>query len=210
MTARHRRWTLLVAGLVVVVVLAPVLVLVGRGDDAELDGEVPELVDQASLGEAGRELVRLVDEGRALVHHARYEQSDGSRAEVWVDGDRVREDVVSGDGARRRAVRTGDQGFTCTDGGDGWVCTDAGEVTTGIEDRRDQLVADLAGAGVTVRPDTIADHDVRCFSVTSAEGDVEVCLTLDGATARIAVADEQVELVELDRSVPDDAFDRPD
>lgn len=175
----------------------------GRTDVAPLDLselDVPE-------GPA-KELVELIERGRDRPHHAVYEQSGGDRFEVWVDGDRVREDVIPASGDRRSVLRTGDDVVACVQAGDKWSCDESADV--GIESQVDQLLADLVGTQVVPADETVAGQAARCFSIANQNEPVQICVTMDGVLARLAFAGEHLELVSLDDDVDSDVFTRPD
>jgi hypothetical protein len=203
-----RRWVLV--AVVAVAAFAAAFALASRGDDGPEADPGPSVPLDALEGDA-RELVALADAGRALRHHATYEQPGGDRFEVWVDGERVREDVTPDDGDLRRVLRTGDGGLSCVQSGGSWTCTDADvAVGGGLQGRLEQLSGDLVGADVTATDATVAGQDARCFAIASPDDPIEICLTDRGILARLAAGDERIELVDLDDDVPGSTFDRPD
>ena len=201
-----RRW--LLVAVVALVAFAAAFALSSRSSDDGDPDPAPSAELDALEGEA-RELVALVDAGRTRAHHAVYEQSGGDRFEVWVDGDRVREDLDPADGAARAVLRTGDDHVDCTRADGAWECAEADDAGSGLQERLEQLSADLVGLPVTAESATVAGVDVRCFAVTGPETPVEICLTGEGVLARLVAGEDRLELVSLDGEVPDEVFDPP-
>lgn len=206
-TAR-RPWALLAVLVVLVGVGAAAVATLGDGQSDE--GERAALADDTGVASAAeRELLALADRGPASPHHAVYEQSGGERLEVWVDGEQAREDVTPTGGPRRRLLRTDGRTVRCVEAASGWACTASRAAPVGAGDRLRRLRADLAGAGVAVRGDELAGHDVRCFELTGPEGPMEMCLTPTGVVARLVVGAQRLELVALDGEVETSHFVLP-
>jgi hypothetical protein len=184
-------------------------VVASRGDDDDDVRAEADLEGLDALTVEARELVALADQGRQVTFHAVYEQRGGDRFEVWTDGVDVREETTPAEGERRLLLRLGEEAVDCVEDDDGWTCEEPTEPSSGVQGRIEQLVADLAGAEVAPRDGTIAGTDVRCFAITTAEGPLEICLTMAGVLARLEAGDARLELVSLDDEVDDDVFEVP-
>lgn len=205
----RRRWVVLA---VVAIVAFAVTFFVASDDEDDADdaGSALTLDDLEALGVEARELVARVEQGAQVTHHAVYEQSGGHRFEVWTDGERVREETSPADGERRLLLRTEGEALNCVEDEDAWSCDEPTEAAPGLQDRLDQLVADLIGAEVAISEATIADLEVECFDITGGEDDLQICLTEAGVVARLAAGGDEIELVTLDDDVDDDDFDPPE
>lgn len=128
---------------------------------------------------------------------------------MWVDGPRAREDVAVAGGERRRILRTDGKVFDCVEADGGWSCAERSEAPEGVRGRLSRLVPEVAGVAVVERADTVAGLEVRCFDVASPDAPVQICLTGDGVLARLAVGDERLELIGLEREVEAGAFALP-
>jgi hypothetical protein len=204
----RRRWVILAVVAVVAFAVA-FFVASEREDDADDAGSELALDDLEALSVEARELVARVEQGALVTHHAVYEQSGGHRFEVWTDGERVREETTPADGERRLLLRTDGEAISCIEDDDEWSCDEPVEAAPGLQDRLDQLVADLIGAEVAISDATIADVEVECFDITGDE-DLQICVTPAGIVARLAAGGDEIELVTLDDDVDDDDFDAPE
>lgn len=180
----------------------------GRDDDDPPSRAQPDL-DVEALPPAARELVELASRGGPERYHAVYEASDGASLEIWVDGDDAREESRLEDGRRQVVVRDGTESTSCVEVDGAWDCAAPTEDPAGLASTVEQLVVDLAGSSLAVADDTILDRAVRCFTVTSGEGDVEACIEAGGVIARLAAGDLTLTLTALDDEVPEDGFDPP-
>jgi hypothetical protein len=204
----RRRWVVL-AALAVMCFIATVVVATLRNDDESPSAASTPDLDVSAFTGAARELVALVDHGRDLVHHASYEQSSGDRYEVWVDHARVREEVRPVDGKHRLFVRTERKAVDCVQDGTRWSCSEPVKPSIGVQSRLEQLVADLSGLTVSASDAKVAGLGVRCFDVESPESPVEICMTPEGALARLVVDNEDIALAKLDFEVDGSVFDIP-
>lgn len=200
-----RRWLLLA---VVVAVAFFAAYVVGQDDGDDSAPSDPQL-DLEALPAGARELVSLAAAGTDGQRHARYEGSDGSRLEVWSDGERTREEMTPADGPRQLVVADGERSTRCEEADDGWDCGDPVDAPAGLGGRVDQLLLDLEGATVAASDDTIAGLPVRCFDVASGEGEVSICLAQDGVVARLVAGSTSLELTEVDDDQPADGYEAP-
>ena len=203
-----RRWVIL-AVVAVAAFVGAFMFASGDDDDDRTSGEL-DLENLEALSVEARELVAIADRGGQVTHHAVYEQPGGHRFEVWTDGERVREETTPAEGERRLLLRDGDEVLSCVEEADAWSCEESDGPVADVQSRLDQLVADLIGAEVTIREETIADLQVQCYDISGGEETVEICLTPEGVLARLAAGDDELELVSLDDDVDDNRFDRPD
>lgn len=205
----RRRWLLLAVAAAAAFTVA---FYVASEDEEDGDDTGSELTldDLEALGVEARQLVTRVEQGALVAHHAVYEQSGGHRFEVWTDGERVREETTPADGERRLLLRTGDASLSCIEDAGEWSCDEPTESTQGLQDRLDQLIADLIGAEVAVSDATIADVEVECFDITGGEDELQICVTEAGIVARLAAGGDEIELVSLDDDVNDDDFESPE
>jgi hypothetical protein len=188
-----------------------VAVLSDDDDETARQPDRGAALDAALPPGPARDLVTLVRLGRTLAYHAVYEQSGGHRLEVWIDGPLVRQEVTPAGGDRQLLLRNEDETFECTApaaGGD-WTCGEPAETSIGIQDQLQQLVTDLEGVRVSATGKQIAGEAVQCYALDSPEAPVEICLTADGALARLAAEGEQLEVVELERGADASVFAGP-
>lgn len=217
---RPRRWWILAAGAVVFLAAAAAVALLARDEPAEpTRSELPE-APAAAPDTDSRELLDLLERGRAQTFHARYtattpDEADATtRLELWRDGQRVRQDSVveAPDGTVRTAsIRDpDDRVVSCVqrDGGD-WNCGPPSQ-TSGDQDLFGSVADQLSGADVTVTDAQVAGHDARCFTLTDATATSELCVTDEGIPVRLAAGDEaEMTLDELDRDVDASVFTPP-
>lgn len=198
-----------VAGAVALVVLvaAGTVAFLAVSDDADDAPAADAGVDLSGLDAVAAELVQRAQNGAAFPHHATYEQSDGSTIELWLDGERSRQEVAPPEGPRILVLDTGDEVVRCEQG-DGWECDEPVDAPADVRSAVERLVADIGVASVSGSDGTIAGQEVRCFVVSSpeVEDDAEICLTATGVLARLAVGDDRLELTDLDEDVDDADF----
>lgn len=205
----RRRWLILAVAAAAAFTIA-FYVASEDEDDGDDAGSELTLDDLDALGAEARQLVTRVEQGALVAHHAVYEQTGGHRFEVWTDGERVREETTPADGERRLVLRTEGEAVSCIEDAGEWSCDEPTEATQGLQDRLDQLVADLIGAEVAVSDATIADLEVECFDITGGEDELQICVTQAGIVARLAAGGDEIELVSLDDDVDDDDFESPE
>jgi hypothetical protein len=223
-TATRPRW--LVPAMAAVALLAALVVGLGLfgGDDPAAEPQLSSLPDAPrGVGdEAARELLDLLEAGRALTFHAVYETSSTDpeapgavTVEIWRDGGRVRQDSVveaAGQRVHTAAIREPDGTVTsCLQrDGEAWSCGAAGGAPEG--DLFGSVTAQLEGATVTVTDERIGDLAVRCFTIVDAvsQSASELCLTPDGIPVRISAGEEAVlDMTSLERQVDSAVFTPP-
>lgn len=221
---RRRRWPWAAAAAIAVAAAAIAVVALG-GDDDDPSGpavtsELPDPLD-ASNDPDTAELAGLLAQGRAATYHATYGTSGGAEAavegttlEVWRDAGRLRQDTtatIEGQEVQTSSFLRDGEAVVCstsTDGA-GWSCSSS--TATGAEEDGvfGSVHQQLAGSSVTARDAEVGGEAARCFAFSGPEGDGELCVTLDGVPASIAMGDVRIELTDLEDAVPGDAFDLP-
>jgi len=164
------------------------------------------------------ELVALVEKGPHAVYHARYDVSSAQTVsqkasftlEVWRKEGLYRQDsTISTSGVVNHAstFQTSEGIVSCrATGGGPWSCQKVpGSGAGSLDEQLSKVTAQLAGAKVTARDDTIAGVAVRCFTIDlpSITTDTDVCLTHDGVPARQIAGDNKLNLITLDTTVGD-------
>ena len=208
--------------------MAAVLVVLALGDDDD-EGGGPPTTTSSTLGEVsdtGNELLDLLEKGRDLALHVRFEQDPASISadsgslvvEIWRSEGRVRQDLKldTANGAVRTEVSAFERpegNYVCQRSAEAeWVCQKA--LSTATENDRpaslvDAAAANLAGAEVTVTDDTILDTPVRCFAIDGQAGPSTLCVSEDGVPLRLAVEDQELTATVVEREVDDAAFELP-
>lgn len=216
---RNRRWPVRAGALVAVVgLVAGSLGAVLLLDDGSDDDDVAEAATE-DLSEEARDLVELLEAGRTTTYHVRYEGSSPDapdtviKLETWQRPPRVRQDsevVAGGRIARTRSIVLPTGGVRCTSVASApWTCREAaaGELRT------DAVTADilqrLREGEVRSRFTTIDGRQVRCFTLTRAEGTTELCTNDDGVPIRVRAGASELQAVELSTDVGDDVFAPP-
>jgi hypothetical protein len=218
---RRRRWPW-VAAAVVLGAAAVAVVALGSDDDdptgPAVTSELPDPLDSSNDPDTA-ELAALLAQGRAATYHATYGTSGGAEAavegttlEVWRDGGRLRQDTsatIEGQEVQTSSFLQDDEVVVCSTAVDGWSCSSS--VPTGTEEDGvfGSVHQQLAGSSVTARDADVGGEPARCFAFSGPEGDGELCVTLDGVPASIAMGDVRIELTDLEDDVPADAFDLP-
>lgn len=200
-------------------------------DDSSTTGtdttEVPETAPPTTgqpLDEAGSELEELLASSRDATYHATYEaptppETEGGVAqsytvEIFRSEGRTRQDTITaldgGDYLTTGILVDGVSTLCTKQGTADWVCS-ANEVTD--ESVADgifgQIVRNLGGVTVTATDDTFEGEPVRCFSYESPDGPGSMCLNADGIPVRIVGGTTELVLVDLEDTVPEDAFEPP-
>lgn len=230
---RARRQRTRVAAAVVVVALLAVTVLTLAGDDGDdgvAAGRTPTStstsvaavtttsLDRADLSREARELLDLVDRGRAGTFHARYtvlspglgEDRRSVELEVWRRADRIRQDtfVLDATGESRTAAfgtAEGTVGCQQPPGG-GWICQQvADEAFDPSQDFLSGILGLLASSTVAVTDGSVGSFAGRCFALSEAE----LCLSPDGVPLRIDAGGTSYEVLELDGEVSEADFVPP-
>jgi hypothetical protein len=225
---RRRRWPWAAAA-AVVLAAAAIAVVALRGDDDEPSGpavtsELPDPLD-ASNDPDTAELAALLAQGRAATYHATYRTSGGADAavegttlEVWRDGGRLRQDTtatIEGQAVQTSSFLQDGEAIVCSTAaaaatdGDGWACSSSTPTGAQEDGVFGSVHQQLAGSSVTARDAEVDGEAARCFAFSGPEGDGELCVTLDGVPASIAMGGVRIELADLEDAVPADAFDLP-
>jgi hypothetical protein len=180
----------------------------------------------SNLGDVGKELGRLVEEGRHVDYAAVYSVSDpalsgiAQSVEMWRKGKMFRSDIVerSGSGTTRNSVITGGSVVrTCQTVKGVQTCK---TVTSEPRDLPGSFVARIVTAQkpptLTVKDDAVAGYEARCFEVKGIDdpdttpkavrGTGELCLAGDGTMLRLRLQGATVELTHIDSDVPASAF----
>jgi hypothetical protein len=181
----------------------------------------------ANLGDVGKELGRLAEEGRHVDYAAVYGVTDPAlpegllqSVELWRKGTMFRSDIVerTGSGTTRNTVITGGAVVrTCQTVKGVQSCK---TVTDAPKDLPDNFIARIVTAKkppkLTVRDAAVAGYEARCFDVTGIDdvdktpkaqrGKGELCLAGDGTMLRLILRGATVELTHIDSDVPDSAF----
>lgn len=174
----------------------------------------------SSEDEAGETnaLVRQFEQAQDLTYRARYETSSraGERIlELWRRPPRIREDISTkartGEQVQTRLLVLEDRVLSCSQADDGpWGCEQVPEADpTGVEGAVRAAATRLADTTAPPTPSTIAGEAAECLSDGEGSQRAELCLTPDGIPLRVRNGEATVELVELERSVDDDAFAPP-
>jgi hypothetical protein len=181
-------------------------------------------IDPALLSEPAKELEALAATSRAGRYHVGFEVTgDGlapdvtaATAEVWRDGDRVRQDTAqtSGSGAQKSQTFSGPTGVVqCLE-----TATEPPSCTqlATSPDAADDLVSGIeslvrTGAPVTARDDTVLGSPARCFEV-AAEDRTRAgagCFPSEGVPVRLVTPHFTVMAVVADTAVEDATFAPP-
>jgi hypothetical protein len=194
------------------------------GDDAAGPVVTPETTTtvqrpDASTHPEAAELFDLVNAFAELTVHARYKVTvannpDASQEiEIWQKEGKVRQEATvpqPGGGTGKVALLDlGDRVVLCQQPPGGvYSCGLVSDSqATAFDQLRDNLVGGLADQTVTVKERTIGKRSVRCFTVSSAGG--ELCADADGLLVRIASPEGSFELLEADDDVKDAVFTPP-
>jgi hypothetical protein len=181
----------------------------------------------SNLGDVGKELGKLVEEGRHVDYAAVYSVTDPAlpaglvqSVEVWRKGKMFRSDIVerSGSGTTRHTVITGGTVVRTCDTVKGvQTCK---TVTSAPSDLPGSFVARIVTAKkppkLTVKGDAVAGYVARCFEVSgiddvkttpkAVKGTGELCVAGDGTMLRLVLQGATVLLTHIDSDVPDSAF----
>jgi hypothetical protein len=181
----------------------------------------------SNLGDVGKELGQLAEEGRHVDYAAVYSVTDPAlpsglqqSVEMWRKGKMFRSDIVerSGSGITRNSVITGGAVVqTCQTVKGVQTCK---TVTSEPKDLPASFIARIVTAKkpptLTVKKDAVAGYVARCFEVKGIDdvdttpkalrGTGELCLAGDGTMLRLVLQGARVELTHIDSDVPDSAF----
>lgn len=180
-----------------------------------------------NLGDVGKELGRLAEEGRHVDYAAVYSVTDPAldaglvqSVELWRKGKLFRSDIVerSGSGTSRNTVITGGSVVrTCQTVKGVQTCK---TITAQPTDLPGSFISRIVTAKkppkLTVKDDQVAGYVARCFEVSgiddlktttkAAKGIGELCLAGDGTMLRLVLQGATVLLTHIDSNVPDSAF----
>lgn len=181
----------------------------------------PTTVDTAGLSGDALALAEAINRAHQLTYRATFENAtpEGTTVvEVWRRLPEARRDTRLGappDQIHTREYRTAD--------GRHVGCIGPSEPTEGEEqcfvapptatDPADPVLGsvDPSAGTVVARDDVVRDIEVRCFTVTTAEGTVqEACFDDDGIPAAIDGGDGRLERVELERGVTSEDLAPPE
>jgi hypothetical protein len=181
----------------------------------------------SNLGDVGKQLGQLVEEGRHVDYAAVYSVTDPAlpsglvqSVEMWRKGKMFRSDIVerSGSGTTRNTVITGGTVVrTCQTVKGIQNCQ---TVTTAPTDLPGSFIARIVTAKkppkLTVKSGAVAGFVAKCFEVTglddvkttpkAVKGTGELCLAGDGTMLRLVLQGATVLLTHIDADVPDSAF----
>jgi hypothetical protein len=214
-------------GIVVLIVLVGgvIVALISAlgGDDDESSAPTTTTTTTLPPGPEARGLSGLLDKSRERTYHVRFKGASGdpqaasTALELWRDGSSVRQDVIYGSGADETRVASfvvGSRSVSCskTPGKD-WLCQEFSQLQSdqgtpvGLVEA---AAADLGGAEVVEKAETIAGQAGRCFAITRAAGDKsEVCLTEEGIPLRVSVGGTVFDAESIEESVDGDTFTPP-
>lgn len=166
---------------------------------------------------AAKELVGVLDKGQSGTYHARYRSTSPDGAadfELWRRPPNPRQRVQTEvDGVREvtEVIVTATDVISCMQSGDGpWSCSSSPELRGSLDALGPVPEGALDGERVAKRRTTIAGEPAGCFTVeVPAEGASDVCVTTDGIPLLLTSGGSQTELLSLERTVEDDAFEPP-
>jgi hypothetical protein len=213
-----------------VVAIAAVLVLAGVGylifrvtDDPDTP-DAKRLPIAPQLDTGGLALATLLTDARDESYHATYR----STADAKVSGGTVAIEIWNTDGKSRvnTTLHTTDNEVVHTasivrDGKtvvceqkpkSDWECSNAPKAPVGdASGLVASIQAQLQNRSVVERAEKVGDRDARCFSVSSSPTaePLDVCVDKKGVLLRLKSSAASIELVSLDTSTPDSAFDLP-
>lgn len=209
-----------------VVTAVVILSLQGDDDDRETSAAAARTTsttepDREATG-AGAELARLLEAGRKETFHARYQATSSEPGavgqqvilELWRKPPREREELsqtAGGQTVRTAGFLLPPQSVLCRQpAGAAWSCANSPQgVARDSEGLLRGVTSEVARAAANARDDVVAAAPVRCFMVPTGGQASELCLTLQGITARVSTGTSKVELVHLAFDVPDDVFVPP-
>lgn len=226
---RRPRWWLLVAVAAAVAVVVVVVVVAlggGDGDDDATDqvGGPPSLPPpvSAAVDAEGQELLDLLETGRSLTVHARYEATGDEEAigteltvDLWRRDGQVRQDThqVTEAGTVDTAgfLLEDDVVISCQRVEDAeWTCATqsaAGQFTA--DALFGTVASQLQGSDVVVTDEEVNGEPARCFAVTATDGPVNLCVAADGLPLRLRGEDTELVLTERSDDVPEETFTPP-
>ena len=213
-----------VAAIAAVVVVGALLVFfVSRGDNNKK--KPPKLpAAKVQLDTGGVALASLLRSARDVTYHAKYTASSSDPAaggttslEAWNTKGRSRVDTTlktpDGQVVRTASILDHGKAQTCSQPPkQKWACQKVDKLPEGdAAGLAASIDAKLEGRSVTERADKVHNIDARCFqlSAVAAAEALDVCVNSDGVLLRLKTANSSIELADLDKAVPDSAFDAP-
>ena len=210
-------------GLLIVALLAAgvagVLWFASGGDEKKPTTSANAVPPGGRLDPGGNELANLLSTGRRGTWHATYkvtrptgQPGETETLEVWRAGSKVRQDTLVTSGpepVRTAGFRNGTRVESCNRVGTGpWQCQKIAVAGLDPDATFGAAIGELGNRTITPRDGVVAGQPARCYAV-GGDTTGDVCATPDGIPLFIAREGTSIELVTLDRNVPDSVFNTP-
>jgi hypothetical protein len=224
---RRARGASIVVVIAVIGLLAGLLAITDDPDDDDVAATVPTTpttepattttLDRSKLGPVARELLELVDSGRAGTMHILYDvvsqelldTEATATLELWRRPGQLRQDTILNEkeGQSKSSLVGGPNGILRCDESptQALSCSQVSQEFSESDDFLSPILDLLNGATVTVETRTIGPFEARCYTLSGAQ-QAEVCVDALGFPVRIENNDVVYSAVQFDQDVDDDDF----